>query len=461
MDSKIERFFQGIKGKKVAFCGIGVSNIPLALLFAQKGAIVSACDKRVRGELGDICSQLEQSGVSLKLGSDYLQNLNVDIIFKTPGMRHDLPEFEDAKKRGTMITSEMELFFELCPCKLIAVTGSDGKTTTTTLISEMLKAQGFTVHLGGNIGRPLLPIIEEVQKDDIAVVELSSFQLMTMHKSPNIAVVTNVAPNHLDVHKSLEEYVDAKKNILIHQNCLSKSILNLDNHVTRKMVDVVNGQLVMFSRLQKVENGAYLDDGNIYMSDYGTLTKVMTHGDIQLPGEHNVENYLAAISAVWGLVDVENIVKVARTFGGVEHRMELVREVNGVKWYNDSIATNPTRTIAGLLACSQKIILIAGGYDKHIPFEPMVPTVIEKVKFMILMGVTAGVIRDAVTLSPNYNPLDLPIAFVNTMEEAVALANEFAQDGDIVSLSPASASFDKYKNFELRGKHFKEIVNLL
>lgn len=461
MDTKTTGFFHEIKGKRVAFCGIGVSNTPLALQFAQYGADVTACDKHTRGELGDVCSTLEQAGVTLKLGESYLENLDFDIIFRTPGMRPDLPEFEDARKKGTVITSEMEVFFQLCPCKIFAVTGSDGKTTTTTLIAEMLREEGYTVHLGGNIGRPLLPIIENITASDIAVVELSSFQLITMCASPSVAVVTNLAPNHLDVHKDLEEYVNAKKNILLHQNSFGKAVLNLDNHTTRGMKEIVNGRCAMFSRLQKVENGAYYEDGLLYVNDYGTVTKVMERSDIKLVGDHNVENYLAAISAVWGYVSVETIVKVAREFGGVEHRMELVRELDGVKWYNDSIATNPTRTMAGLNAYDQKIILIAGGYDKHIPFDPMVPAVIQKVKYMILMGITANAIYEAVTASPAYDPKQMPVVFVNTMEEAVEKAKAFAVSGDIVALSPASASFDKYKNFEIRGNHFKEIVNAL
>lgn len=462
MNNKIERFWNDMKGKKVAFCGIGVTNTPLIKLFSEKGAIVTACDIHSRDSLGDICTSLESIGVTLQLGERQLDNMETfDVVFRSPGMRYDVPELCQAKATGTVITSEMEVFFDLCPCKTIAVTGSDGKTTTTTLISEMLKEQGYTVHLGGNIGIPLLPIIDKINANDIAVVELSSFQLMSMHSSPDIAVVTNVAPNHLDIHKDLDEYIDSKKNILFHQNAFSKSILNLDNHTTRSMINICNGQILMFSRLEKVANGAYFEDGSIYMSRFGETTKIMERSDIKLVGDHNVENYLAAISAVWGMVATETIKKVANEFGGVEHRMELVRELDGVKWYNDSIATNPTRTIAGLNAYNEKIILIAGGYDKHIPYEPVAPAMIEKVKFLVLMGDTAKAISDVVVSSPNYNSEKMPIVFVNSMEEAVAKAKEFSENGDIVALSPASASFDKYKNFEVRGNHFKDIVNSL
>lgn len=462
MDSKIERFWNDIKGKKVAFCGIGVTNTPLIKLFAEKGAIVTACDMQSRADLGDICASLESLGVTLQLGERQLSNMSsFDVIFRSPGMRYDVPELCEAKAMGTVITSEMEVFFELCPCKTIGVTGSDGKTTTTTLISEMLKEQGYTVHLGGNIGRPLLPIIDQIGANDIAVVELSSFQLMSMHSSPDIAVVTNLAPNHLDIHKDLDEYIASKKNLLYHQNAFSKSILNLDNHTTRSMIDICKGQVLMFSRLEKVNNGAYFEDGSVYMSNFGKVTKIMERTDIKLVGDHNVENYLAAISAVWGMVTAETIKNVATDFGGVEHRMELVREINGTKWYNDSIATNPTRTIAGLNAYNEKIILIAGGYDKHIPYEPVAPAIVKKVKYLILMGATAKAINDVVVALPNYNPADMPIVFVDSMEEAVDKAKQFAKNGDIIALSPASASFDKYKNFEVRGNHFKDIVNSL
>ena len=279
------------------------------------------------------------------------------------------PAPSKARELGKVVTSEMEVFFDLCPCKLYAVTGSDGKTTTTTLISEFLKAQGKTVHLGGNIGRALLPIIESIDEHDAAVVELSSFQLISMRKSPDVAVVTNVAPNHLDVHKDMDEYIAAKKNILLHQNAFSKTVLNMDNDITNQMSELVRGKLYQFSRRSIPNNGAYLsENGSIIMVNNGEQTEIMKASDIRLPGIHNVENYLTAISAVYDDVDRNNIVKVAREFGGVEHRIEFVREVGGVKYYNDSIATSPTRTIAGLNSFGQKLVVIAGGYDKKIPF---------------------------------------------------------------------------------------------
>ena len=462
MTEKIRNFFDNVKGKKVAFCGIGISNLPLIKKMVDYGADVIACDARDFEKLGENAVVAEQMGAKLCLGKDYLSNLQADIVFRTPGMRFYSDELNNLRSLGTVITSEMEVFFDLCPCKIIAVTGSDGKTTTTTVISEMLKAEGRTVHLGGNIGSPLLPKIEEINSNDIAVVELSSFQLISMRASPNIAVVTNLAPNHLDIHKDMQEYIDSKKNIFLHQNGFGKTVLNADNKITNAFAPDVRGRCAKFSIKDSVTNGAFLDGTTIKYNDYGTVTDIMDISDIKIAGMHNVENYLAAISAVWGLVSVENIIKVARNFSGVPHRAEFVREFNGVRYYNDSIASSPTRTACGTLSLyKDKIILIAGGYDKNIPYAPLGPVICDKVRVLILMGATAPKIEQAVRNSPNYSQNNPNIIYANDMYDAVQKAREIAISGDIVSLSPASASFDMYKNFEERGNHFKSIVNKL
>ena len=462
MNIKVAEFFKSIKGKKVTFVGIGTSNIPLIEMFAEKGAIVSACDRQTYEKLGENAIRAEKAGAKLILGDDYLKNIDTDILFRSPGTPFYKEELEDLKKKGVVVTSEMEVFFDLCPCKIIAITGSDGKTTTTTIISELLKAQGYNVHLGGNIGKPLLPEIESINADDYAVVELSSFQLISMRKSPEISVVTNLAPNHLDIHKDMQEYVDSKKNIVLHQNAFSKTVLNLDNDISNSFEAYVRGQLVKFSRQADVSNGAYLEDDMIIYNDYGKKTDVVSIKDIKIPGMHNVENYMAAISAVWGLVTVENIQNVAKNFGGVAHRAEFVRELNGVRYYNDSIASSPTRTASGTLSLyDEKIIIIAGGYDKHIPYEPLGPVICDKVKTLILLGDTAEKIKEAVVNSENYSNNNPEIIMVNNMDEAVKTAYNLAKEGDIVSMSPASASFGLYKNFEERGNHFKELVNNL
>ncbi len=451
-----EQFFEYISGKTVTFCGIGRSHMPLMKMFQEKGAVVSARDKRTLEELGENGETLQKLGVKLILGENYLQDLREDIIFRTPGMRYHLPQLEAARKQGSVVTSEMEVFFELCPCKIYAVTGSDGKTTTTSIIAELLKAQGKTVHLGGNIGRPLLPEIESIQPGDRAVVELSSFQLISMGESPDVAVVTNLSPNHLDVHKDMQEYIDAKKNIFLHQNAFSRTVLNAGNEITASFAAQVRGDCWMFRRGSSAERGVWCDGEQIYVHQ----EPLMPLSQIKIPGWHNVENYMAAIAAVWGDVSPEVIRQVAATFNGVEHRTEFVREFNGVKYYNDSIATSPTRVISGTLSLfPQKILMIAGGYDKHIPFEPMGPVVCEKVKTLILLGATAQKIEDAVKAADNYQEGAPEILRVETMEQAVAMAAAHAQPGDIVSLSPASAAFDLYPNFEVRGRHYKELVN--
>ena len=460
MNISVNAFFEAVKGKTVAFIGIGTSNLPLIKLFADKGARVLACDRKDFEALGENGVKAKEYGAELILGDGYLNDIEADVVFRSPGTPFYKEELTKLRECGTVLTSEMEVFFDLCPCHTIAVTGSDGKTTTTTIISEILKAAGKTVHLGGNIGKPLLPEIESVRPDDFAVVELSSFQLISMRKGPDVAVVTNLAPNHLDIHKDMQEYVDAKRNIVLHQNAFSKAVLNRDNEIADGFSADVRGRLAHFSVKEKLYNGAYLDGTKIVYSDYGKVTEIMDFRDIKIPGMHNVENYLAAVSAVWGLVGVDDIVHVAKTFGGVAHRAEFVREVKGVKYYNDSIASSPTRTALGTLSLyDEKIIIIAGGYDKHIPYEPLGPVINSKVKTLILLGATAPKIEAAVKGADNYDPAAINIINVTNMEEAVAAAAREAREGDIVSLSPASASFGLYKNFEERGNHFKAIVN--
>lgn len=455
-------FFDQIKDKKIAMCGIGVSHTQLIMDFLKSGARVYACDRRSREQIGEAADMIEAAGGVLRLGDDYLKNLEVDMIFRTPGMSFNLPELLDARKKGIAVTSEMEVFFELCPATIFAVTGSDGKTTTTTLIAEMLKAEGKNVYIGGNIGRPLLPEIAKITPEDYVVVELSSFQLISMRKGPDVAVVTNVAPNHLDVHKDMDEYVSAKRNVLLHQNAFSRTILNRDDEISKGFDEHVRGQLMRFSMKESVKNGAwYGKDGYLYMSYRGMKVPIMHRDDIALMGDHNVANYLAAISAVWGYVGIDNIKRVAAEFTGVDHRLQLVRELDGVKYYNDSIATSPTRTLAALAAFSEgNVVLLAGGYDKHIPFEPMSDEIIKKVKLLILTGPTADAIEKAVVENENYKGMP-EIIKSKDLEESVAIARERAVSGDIVSLSPACASFDAYPNFAARGNHFKELVKNL
>ena len=460
---KAQRFWNSLREKKIAFIGVGVSHTELLCQMARRGLDVTLCDKRPEQALGELGAELKALGVKLVTGEGYLDGIcGYDVIFRTPGMYYYHERLTAAREAGCAVTSEMEVFLDLCPCAKIGVTGSDGKTTTTTLIAEMLRAQGKAVHLGGNIGKPLLCRIDEVGPEDFAVVEMSSFQLISMRQAVDIAVVTNVAPNHLDVHRDMAEYVAAKENLLLHQNAFSRTVLNHDNEITQSMKPLVRGRLAEFSRKGPVNSGAFLDnEGYLCYCEHNKMERLFHQSCIRIPGVHNVENYLTAVAAVWGLVSSANMERVAREFAGVEHRIELVRELDGVRWYNDSIASSPTRTIAGLNSFGQKVILIAGGYDKKIPFEPLAPVVLEKVKHLILMGHTADKIEATVTGAPGYRPGNPELHRVGSMQEAVAKARALAARGDIVTLSPACASFDQYQNFELRGKHFKQLVQEL
>lgn len=455
----LQEYIASLRGRTVAVIGIGVSNTPLLRLLLREGIAVTACDRSDRAKLGALAEELEAAGAVLRLGDGYLQGLDQDVIFRTPGLRPDVPELEAARARGSVITSEMEVFFQVCPCPIIAVTGSDGKTTTTTIIAELLRAAGHTVHVGGNIGHPLLAESDTIRPTDWAVLELSSFQLMTMTRSPHIAVLTNLAPNHLDVHKSMEEYVWAKENIFRHQQPGDIAVFNLDNAITRELSAHAPGRALYFSRQAEPENGVFLRGDAVISRRDGHERQIMTTEDIRLPGVHNVENYMAAIAAVEGLVPDETIRTFARTFNGVEHRIELVRTYHGVRFYNDSIASSPSRTIAGLRSFKEKVILIAGGYDKHIPFDVLGPEVVEHVKLLILCGATADKIRAAVEQAPGYRPGHPEILDVTPFQKAVETARDRAVPGDVVTLSPACAAFDQFKNFMERGKTFKAIVN--
>lgn len=453
--TKAQLFFESICGKRVAICGIGTNNTPVVHQFLKAGASVLACDRRSEAELGETAADLRKAGAELCLGEDYLSHLDVDLILRTPGMKPYLPEFVAARDRGITVTSEMELFFDLCEAPIYAVTGSDGKTTTTTIVAGLLDAAGIKTFVGGNIGRALLPYVHEIGPNDAAVVELSSFQLTGMTQSPHVAVVTNVAPNHLDWHTDMQEYIDAKLNLVSHQTSTDRAILNRDNAITNEYSASCPAPVWQFSRSQRVEKGCWLNDNNdIVFSENGIDTVVMNASDIKIPGVHNVENYMAAIAAVWGKVLPDQIRLFARAFGGVAHRCELVRERHDVRWYNDSIGSSPSRTIAGLKAFTQKVILIAGGYDKHIPYDPLGPVAADTVKAAILMGATASAIESVIRAHS-----DMPIYRVGGMEEAVATADAISGEGDIVFMSPASASFDMYKNFEIRGNHFRDLVN--
>ncbi len=455
--NKLDEFKYNVAGKNITVIGIGISNLPLIKYLVSLGANVTACDRRSAEDLGENYTELEKLGVKFNLGDGYLNNLSGDMIFKTPGMRYDVPELLKAKENGSIVTSEMEVFFEVCPSHIIAVTGSDGKTTTTTLIHKMMNDAGYKTWLGGNIGNPLLTDTEKMKENDWVILELSSFQLHTMRKSPEIAVITNISPNHLDMHKDYKEYIDAKKNIMLYQNEGDTLIVNADNQVTADIGKSANGAVKYFSRNGMAD--VYLD-GNIIKRG---IVEILNIKDIKIPGMHNVENYMAAIAAVSGLVSKEVIVNVAKTFGGVEHRIELVRTLDGVKYYNSSIDSSPNRTINTLRVFPNKVIMIAGGKDKGIPYDEIGPALAEHVKVLILIGATSDKIQEALDAEINKtgNGKDIEVIRATSYEDAVNTARSKAHDGDVVLLSPASTSFDMFRNFEERGNLFKKIVNEL
>lgn len=462
VNTKLEEFNNWLKNKKVAIIGLGVSNSPLIDYMYKMNANITVFNNKTEDKIDkSILQKIEQYKIEKHFGENYLSNLkDFDIIFKSPSVRPDLPEIQEEVKKGAKLTSEIELVIELSPCKTIAVTGSDGKTTTTSLIYEILKNK-YKCFLGGNIGIPLFTKIQEIKPEDIVVLELSSFQLMTMKKSPDIAVVTNITPNHLDIHKSYQEYIEVKTNIFKNQNEDNKLVLNYDNEITREFSKQAPGKVVFFSSKEKLENGVIYDDGTVKIVEDGLRRHVLKLKDTKLRGKHNAENICAAIAATNGLVDIETQIKAITNFEGVAHRIEFVREINGSKWYNDSIASSPTRTIAGLNSFEEEIILIAGGYDKHLDYEPIAEPILNKVKTLILMGQTAEKIFGVVKQKKEEQNKQINIYKVKTLEEAIEKAKENAKPNQVVLFSPASASFDMFKNFEERGNKFKELVKKL
>ena len=454
----LNEYIESIKEKRIAVIGIGVSNEPLIELLLNKGCHLTACDKRSMEEMGEEGRKLEAMGAELKLGADYLEGLDQDIIFRTPGLMPFDPHLEAAKARGCLVTSEMEVFMSLCPCPIIAVTGSDGKTTTTTIISELLKAAGYNVHLGGNIGHPLLCETGEIKERDVTVLELSSFQLHSMRCCPDVAVITNLSPNHLDKHKDFQDYIDAKRAVFEQQTEAHRLVLNRDDSHSAYYASFAKAPISYFSDKGDVQNGAVCENGVIYRVVDSQRRPVMEAKEIKLPGEHNLLNYLAAFAATEGWASDQVCAQVARTFAGVEHRLEQVRVLHGVTYINDSIGTSPTRTSAGLHALKTKPIVIAGGYDKHLPFDGLGDELCLLSKRVFLTGDTAQRIKEAILASKYYAQSQLEVTVIDDFKETVLAAAASAVEGDIVLLSPACAAFDRFKNFMERGKFFKEIV---
>lgn len=455
------------RNRTVAVVGLGVSNRAVIRWLSRRGARLFGFDQKTAPELGAAHDQLQALGVQLVLGPDYLEQLETgewDAVVLTPGMRKDLPQLERLRGRGVPFYSEIGLVFALCRGRIVGVTGSSGKTTTTTLIGEMLKAGPEPVYVGGNIGQPLIEVVEEIPPEAWVVLELSSFQLEMLDQSPHVALVTNVTPNHLDAHGSMEAYVAAKERIVRFQRPDDLAVFNLDNPASAAMSRQAPGRTLLFSRRQPVPAGAWQDGDRLMIGGIpGGQDKpalLCRTSDVQLLGEHNLENILAAatVAAACG-IDLAAARAVVTTFRGVPHRLELVAEWNGVRYYNDSIATSPARAAAGIRAMRAPIVLIAGGYDKKLPFDELAEAVVGAVRVLILMGATASKIEAAVVAHARATAAPLPeIVHVGSLEAAVEEAARRARPGEVVLLSPACASYDMFPNFEVRGRRFVELV---
>ncbi len=471
-------FCKMFSGKTVVLLGAGVSNMPLAQVLTEAGAHLVVRDRKNLEALGEAGQRLQTMGAQLILGENYLENIEGDYLFRSPGFRPDLPQLLQAQQAGCVITSEMELFLQHAPCPVVGVTGSDGKSTTTTLVSKILAQLGTKdrkVFLGGNIGEPLLHRINDMTAADAVAAELSSFQLMGIDASVTVAVIKNVTPNHLNWHIDMDEYRAAKANIL--SGCRG-AVLNYDDSVCRTLGESCDAPILWFSRspipvdfMKDYAGGVYPKNGYVTLYDSKTDTEhaLFAADVILLPGEHNLENYSTAVAAVWSLAETgaDELARaaetVAGTFGGVRHRMELVREANGVRYYNSSIDSSPTRTAAAISAHTCPIRIICGGYDKQIPFAPLAKALIShgNVQTVVLTGATMEKIKKAMLEEPGFAASGIELICKPDFEEAVRCAAQSARPGDAVLLSPACASFDAFVNFEKRGERFSEIVNSL
>ena len=461
VNKKLEEFNEYIRFRKVAVIGLGVSNLPLLEYLYEKKAQVTVFDERTMDEIpSETINKINTYEFSYSFGKNCLEKLNgFNIIFRSPSCLPTRTELQKETERGAIVTTEVEMLMEMCPCKIVGVTGSDGKTTTTSLINAILKKAGYKTFLGGNIGTPLFTKLPEMEPNDIVVLELSSFQLMNMHISPDIAIITNITPNHLNIHKDYQEYIDAKKCIFKNQNEKGILILNYDNDITRECAKEANSNVVFFSSKVKLDNG-FIVDGNIIKECNDKVRKhILNTDEVILRGNHNFQNIATALAATKTLVDTDIAVQAIKEFKPVEHRIEFVKEIDGVKWYNDSASSSPTRTISGINAFKENIILIAGGYDKNLEYEPLAKPVVDKVSTLILIGQTAEKIYDVVKNESEKENKKINIYMCDTLEQTIEIAKKSAKKGDVVLFSPASASFDMFKNFADRGHKFKDLVN--
>lgn len=473
MHQKFEDFMQWLKTKKVAVLGAGISNRPLIKLLTSENIDVTAFDQASEESFSSFRAELASEGLKcdFSLGPDYLKSLQgFDLIFKTPIIRFDIPELLAERKRGAIITSEMEVFLNYCPAEVFAITGSDGKTTSSSLVAAIIREGGFKTYLGGNIGRPLLSQIREINEKDKVVVELSSFQLMGMSVSPDNAAITNLSPNHLDVHKDYAEYIEAKTQIFRHQSPLGRLILNGEDKDSLAFALETKGQVLWNVTRPFGEQAVYGIEGDrLYYqaSSSSEKTYFMDRSDLLIPGRYNALNVLCALALTSNIVDLNTAISAVKQFTGVEHRIEFVRKIDGINYYNSSIDSSPNRSLNTLSAFREKEIgihMIAGGKDKNLEYLELGKAILDSVKVLYLCGDNAKLIVDGINMAKAqgaYDRYGLLIENHSSYKSCLSSASEKAKVGEAVILSPAGTSFDRFKNFEERGNVFKEeILNL-
>lgn len=456
-----------LEGKKVAVVGLGVSNLALVRFLVSRGALVTVLDQKPAGELAGRLQELPAGRVRTVLGPGYLDALGepFDAVFLTPGMPKHLPQVEDVRRRGIPVSGEAPLFLELCPAPVAGITGSAGKTTTSTLVARMLEASGYRVYLGGNIGLPLIDHLGDIPPTARVVLELSSFQLELARTSPSVGVLLNLLPDHMDLHSSWEEYVTAKRHVFSHQGEGDWAVLNAEDPLVMEQAAHAPAQVALFGERGPFATGAWVEghgEGRALMLRLpgGEPSAVCGVSTLRLVGRHNLLNALAAITAA-GLLGGrrEAMAEVLAGFTGVPHRLERVGEVEGVLYVNDSIATTPDRALAALATLQGPIVLIAGGYDKKLDFTRFARGTLDKVRHLILLGDTAPRIRAAVEQAAREAGVPGPgLHDVADMAQAVELARGLARPGDTVLLSPACASFGLFRDYRERGMLFKEMV---
>ena len=454
-------FKEELKQSKIAVIGAGVSNIPLIKYLIKLNCNITLFDNKEFYKLNnDIKDLINNQTINAYLGKDNLTKLKgFNIIFRSPSMLPTNEYLEKEKSRGAIITTEVEQVIKYSKAKIIGVTGSKGKTTTTSIINEIMTKMGYITYLGGNIGIPLFDKLDEITKEDIVILELSSFQLMNMEVSPNIALITNISPDHLDIHSSYEEYIEAKKYLFKNQTSKDLLILNNNDEIVKEFNKEAKGNVKYFG-INYIKDSFVLDDNFICYNN----EKILDTNKFILKGKHNYLNICAALNAIKEFINVNNqeLENIIASINSVHHRLEFVREINGIKWYNDSASTTPDKSLAGINAFNEDIVLIAGGYDKNIEYDTLALPIINKVSKLILFGATKNKIYDAVMKEiKNHTNVKTKIYVMDSLEDVIDIAFKVSEKGEVVLFSPASASFDMFENAYARGDLFKEIVNKL